>query len=246
MKKILIIGATSGIVIACARLWAAQKADFFLVARNEEKLKQVANDLLARGATTVNTFVMDANDFDKHLPMLKQAYATLGVVDIALLGYGTLSDQAACNKHVDVALHELTTNCLSPVSLLTELSHHLIAQKNGTIAVISSVAGDRGRAKLAIYGSAKAFLTSYCSALRNRLCKYGVHVITIIPGYVATPMTEGLESRLIPIATPEKAAHDIVRAIDKKKDVLYTPWFWRYIMLIIKLIPEKIFKRLDL
>ncbi|WP_250523076.1 MULTISPECIES: SDR family NAD(P)-dependent oxidoreductase, partial [unclassified Caballeronia] len=131
-------------------------------------------------------------------------------------------------------------------ALITPIANRLEAQRHGTLAVISSVAGDRGRPSNYLYGSAKAALQAFLEGLRARLFKVGVHVVDIKPGFVATPMTAGLPLPGPLVATPEKVAKDIVRGIDRKKDVLYTPWFWWGIMLIIRNVPRFVFKRASL
>jgi decaprenylphospho-beta-D-erythro-pentofuranosid-2-ulose 2-reductase len=243
MKKILIIGATSSIATSCARRWVMQKATFFLVGRTAEKLGQVADDLAARGAT-VHTQVLDLNRFDQHATMLDACYAAIGEVDIALIAHGTLPDQKACEQDAQLAVQEFTNNGLSVIALLTNLANRMEVQKSGCIAVISSVAGDRGRPSNYLYGAAKGAVTVFCSGLRGRLLKSGVHVLIIKPGFVDTPMTQGLSLPKLLLATPDKVAQDIVRAVEKRRDTLYTPWFWRFIMLIIIHIPGAIFKRL--
>ena len=245
MKKILIVGGTSAIATACARRWADQGADFFLVGRTADKLGQVADDLVARGAT-VQTHVLDLNRFDQHSAMLDACYAALGQVDIALIAHGTLPDQKACEQDAQVAIKEFTNNSLSVIALLTDLANRMEAQQSGCIAVIASVAGDRGRPSNYLYGAAKGAVTDFCSGLRARLFKSGVHVLTIKPGFVDTPMTQGLALPKLLLVTPDKVAQDIVRAVEKGRDTLYTPWFWRVIMLIIIHIPGAIFKRLAL
>jgi decaprenylphospho-beta-D-erythro-pentofuranosid-2-ulose 2-reductase len=245
MKQILIIGATSAIATACARRWAMEGATFFLVGRTEEKLGQVADDLSARGAT-VHTHLLDLNNLEQHSAMLDECFAKMGQVDVALIAHGTLPDQKACEQNAQQALQEFTNNGLSVIALLTDLANRMEAQKSGCIAVISSVAGDRGRPSNYLYGAAKSAVTTFCSGLRGRLCKSGVQVLTIKPGFVDTPMTQGLALPRLLLATPEKVAQDIVRAVEKRQDNLYTPWFWRFIMLIIIHIPGPIFKRLGL
>ncbi len=245
MKKILVIGATSAIATACARCWVGQGVSFFLVGRSVEKLGQVAADLTARG-NTVHMYVLDLNSFDQHAAMLDAGYAALGYIDIALIAHGTLPDQKTCELDAQRAVQEFTNNGLSVIALLTELANRMEAQKSGCIAVISSVAGDRGRPSNYLYGAAKGAVSEFCSGLRSRLFKSGVHVLTIKPGFVDTPMTQALHLPKLLLATPEKVAQDIVRAIEKRRDTLYTPWFWRWIMLIIIHIPGLIFKRLGL
>ncbi|OJA77845.1 short-chain dehydrogenase [Burkholderia ubonensis] len=246
MKNILIVGATSAIATACARKWASEGARLFLVARNGERLDQVADDLRARGASLTECHRLDIDDLGAHADMLAHCAQALGKLDIVLVAPGTLPDQNACEADPTIAVREFNTNAVSLIALLTPLANVLAAQGSGTLAVISSVAGDRGRGSNYLYGSAKAALSAFCEGLRARLFKVGVHVVTIKPGFVATPMTEGMPLPGPLVAVPEKVATDIVRAIDRQTNVLYTPWFWTGIMLIIRSIPQRIFKRLSL
>jgi len=246
MKNILIVGATSAIAIACARQWAKEGARFFLVARNGERLEQVADDLKARGAQLATCHQLDIDRLDLHSTMLEKCASELGALDVVLVAPGTLPDQAACQSDPAVAVKEFTTNATSLIALLTPIANTLEAQKRGTLAVISSVAADRGRPSNYLYGSAKAALSAFCEGLNARLFKAGAHVLTIKPGFVATPMTAGLPLPGPLVATPEKVARDILRAIDKRKDVVYTPWFWSLIMFIIRSVPKPVFKRTSL
>jgi short-subunit dehydrogenase len=246
MKNILIVAATSAIAIACARQWATQGARFFLVARNGERLQQVAADLSARGAQLAAFHQLDVDCVDQHAEMLDRCHRELGALDIVLVAPGTLPDQAACQADPALAIHEFTTNAVSTIALLTPIANILEAQKRGTLAVISSVAGDRGRPSNYLYGSAKAALSTFCEGLNARLFKVGVHVLTIKPGFVITPMTAGLPLPGPLVATPDQVAHDILRAVEKRKDVLYTRWFWAFIMLIIRCVPRYLFKRASL
>jgi decaprenylphospho-beta-D-erythro-pentofuranosid-2-ulose 2-reductase len=246
MKKILICGATSTIAVACAKIWAVEKAEFFLVARNADKLQQTADDLIVRGATKVHQLVADLNQFDRHQEIINNTFSDLKTVDIALIAHGTLPDQNACEQNVDLALKEFSSNGLSVISLLTLLAGKMANQKSGTIAVISSVAGDRGRGSNYLYGSAKAAVTTFCEGLRAKLFQSNVNVLTIKPGFVDTAMTKDLQLPKLLLATPEKVANDIIKAIQKNKNSIYTPWFWWGIMLIIKCIPTAIFKKLKL
>lgn len=246
MKKILIVGATSAIATACARQWAAQGCEFFLVARNEERLQQTAADLGARGAGRITTHLMDATDLAAHAAMLEQCLASLHQIDIALIAHGTLPDQKACEQDVELALRELSSNGVSVIALLTRLANQFERQRCGTLAVISSVAGDRGRPTNYLYGTAKAAVSTFCEGLRARLFKVGVHVIDIRPGFVDTPMTRGLPLPAALVASPEQVASRIVAGIERRADVLYAPGFWALIMLIIRSIPRALFKRLNL
>ncbi len=246
MKRVLIIGATSAIATACARLWAVQGSEFFLVARNAEKLQQTAADLQGRGAKNVTLHEMDATNSTAHPAMLASCMAALGQIDIALIAHGTLPDQKACEQDVNVALQELANNGTSVIALLTTLANQFEIQRCGSLAVISSVASDRGRPSNYLYGSAKAAVSTFCEGLRARMFKVGVHVITIKPGFVDTPMTKGLPLPAALVAKPEQVALRIVAGIERKANVLYTPGFWALIMLIIRCIPTPIFKRLNL
>jgi hypothetical protein len=245
MKKVLIIGATSAIAEATARLFAARGDRLCLMARNSERLQTIAKDLQIRGADAVHTLVLDANSFREHPVALAEALEQLGGIDIALIAHGTLPDQRACELSFELTLKELTTNAISIISLLTQLANTLEAQGSGSLAVIGSVAGDRGRQSNYVYGSAKAMVATFMQGLRNRLHKRGVQVLTIKPGFVDTPMTATFDKGPL-WAQPQDIAEGIVKAIDKNKNETYLPFFWRYIMLIIKLIPEKIFVRLSL
>ncbi|NOT85958.1 MAG: SDR family oxidoreductase [Methylococcaceae bacterium] len=245
MRKILIVGATSAIAEATARVWAEQGDHLFLVARNHEKLALIADDLRVRGCQNVAVYSMDANDFDAHIAMLDAATQALNGLDTVLIAHGTLSDQAACQQSVALTLQEFNTNALSFIALLTHIANRFEQQKQGTIAVISSVAGDRGRQSNYVYGSAKAMVTTFMSGLRQRLYKSGVVVVTIKPGFVDTPMTAEFKKGALWVS-PETIARCIQAAIEKPRDVIYAPWFWCGIMTVIKLIPEWLFKRLKL
>lgn len=242
MKKILIIGTTSAIAEATARIWAQRGDELFLVARNQERLNVITEDLKVRGSSGVHSYCMDANNFEEHLPMLNTAFDVLGNIDVVLIAHGTLSNQKECEHSVGLTMQEIKTNTLSVIALLTDLANRFEAKGSGTIAVISSVAGDRGRASNYIYGSAKAMVTTFTSGLRQRLYKSGVSVVTIKPGFVDTPMTASFKKGLL-WAKPASVAVKIVRAVDKRKDEVYIPAFWWAVMMVIKTIPNSIFKR---
>ena len=244
MRKVLIVGASSAIAEAVARLFAAQGDMLYLVGRRAEALEAIAADLRVRGAARAQTEVMDANTIERHAALLDNADAALGGLDTVLIAHGTLSDQAVCQKSVALTFQELHTNALSVIALLTLVATRFEAQRSGMIAVISSVAGDRGRQSNYVYGTAKAAVSTFLSGLRQRLHKSSVHVVTIKPGFVDTPMTRGFPKGLL-WAQPERVARDIVTAMEKGKDVVYTPGFWRVIIWIIESLPEKIFKSLS-
>lgn len=245
-QNILIIGATSGIAEAVARRYAEQGAQLFLVARNGKKVEAISTDLAARGAKAVQMFVMDANDSERIPQMVDAAWQAFGTFDVALVAQGTLPEQLRSETNIPYAIAEFRTNAESVIACLAGLAQHFEQQGKGVIAVIGSVAGDRGRSSNYLYGAAKAAIDTYASGLRARLFKNGVHVLTIKPGFVATPMTADLNLPGLLTVTPEHVARDIHRAITKRKDVLYTPWFWSLIMLIIRWIPAAIFKRMKL
>jgi len=243
--NIFIIGGASAIAVETARLFAAEGAEILLAGRDVEKLNAIRDDLKVRGARRVEVMAMDAADIAKHPQMLEQAVQTLGVIDAALIAYGTLSDQAACQRSVELTLKEFNTNAVSVISLLTLLGNYFEGRRTGTLAVISSVAGDRGRGSNYVYGAAKSAVTAFSSGLRARLSKSGVRVVTIKPGMVDTPMTAALKKSTL-FATPQTVGKDIFHAMRRGPDVLYTPFFWRYIMSIIRSIPESVFRRTKL
>ncbi|MEQ1754362.1 MAG: SDR family oxidoreductase [Micropepsaceae bacterium] len=246
MNRIVIIGATSAIAEQCARLWASSGAAFFIVGRNTQKLDAVKNDLIARGAAQVTIHQMDANDHSEHERMVKTATDILSGIDIVLLAHGTLPNQILCEQNPEFAIMEFETNAVSTIALLTRLGPILESQKHGTIAVISSVAGDRGRPSNYLYGSAKGAVSIFCQGLRARLHKSGANVLTVKPGFVDTPMTRDLKLPALLVTSPARVAGDIVRAVEKRQSVIYSPPWWRAIMLIIKLIPEAVFRRMKL
>lgn len=246
MKNILIIGATSAIAEAVARKFAQRGERFYLLARNTERLATIASDLAIRGAKEVEVSTFDANDTASHQASLDKACKWMGAIDIALIAHGTLGDQKISEVNAASALREIQTNAISTISLLTQLANIMEDQRHGTIAVISSVAGDRGRPSNYVYGTAKAAVTAFCEGLRARLHKSGVHVLTIKPGIVKTPMTEGFEAPEILKSEPETVAQDIVRGIDKEKDTIYTPWYWKYIMMGVVHLPGSVFKKINI
>jgi len=249
MNRIVIIGATSAIAHAAARLWAAQGAALFLVGRDAVRLDANAADLRVRGAASVAVHAMDATEDAAHAPMLAAAIAALGEsggVDVALIAHGTLPDQRECETDLARLRAEIETNGVS-VCLLSQLfANHFAAQGAGALAVIGSVAGDRGRQSNYAYGAAKGLVARFTEGLRNRVAKSGVQVLLVKPGFVDTPMTAEFEKRGLLWAQPEAIAAGMLRAIAAKRDVVYLPWFWRWIMLVIRHIPERVFKRLSL
>ena len=245
LKRILVIGATSSIAEHCGRLWASRGNILYLVARNKDRLNKVAAELRVRGATETFSYCMDLNAIDSHSTMLDAAEKALGEIDTVLIAHGTLPNQKACEFSVEEMLAEINTNALSSISLLTLIANRFEVKQAGTIAVVTSVAGERGRASNYVYGSAKAMITSFSSGLRQRLHKSNVAVVTIKLGFVDTPMTKDFKKGVL-WSEPSSVAAKIVRAIDRRNDELYVPMFWWVVMLIIKNLPNKIFKRIYL
>jgi len=245
MKKILIIGATSVIAEHCARVWATRGDKLYLVARNEERVQTIAADLEVRGAIQVAANCLNLNEVKRHAALLDEAENAMNGIDVVLIAHGTLSNQKSCEQSAEETLAEIQTNALSTISLLTLIANRFEAKKQGTICVISSVAGDRGRASNYVYGSAKAMLTAFTSGLRQRLNKSNVAVVTIKPGFVDTPMTAEFKKGLL-WTTPAKVATKITNAIDRRKDEVYVPEFWWAIMAVIKVIPSLFFKKFSL
>jgi short-subunit dehydrogenase len=241
--KILILGANSMIAHEVAKLFAADGAEFCLVARNADRLSATGDDLMSRGAPRVEMIIADLDDLGGHASLIESAWTQMGGIDAALVAHGTLGEQKRSEREVDEALRQFNTNATSYVSLLTLLGNRFEQQRRGCIAVISSVAGDRGRGSNYVYGSAKSAVSAFTSGLRARLSKADVAVVTIKPGLVDTPMTEGIRKGPL-AADPVKVGRRIYEAMLKGEDVLYTPWFWGPIMLAIRGMPERVFKKL--
>ena len=244
-RRVLVLGATSAIAQATARRLARDGDGLFLVARDPDRLEIVARDLEIRGARTVGRLAADLNDFARHAEIIAEAARELDGLDTVLLAHGVLGDQQRCQMSFAEAELVLRTNLLSAVSLLTILADRFEEQGAGTIVALSSVAGDRGRQSNYVYGASKGALSLFLQGLRNRLHRCGVRVLTVKPGFVATPMTAHLERGPL-FAAPETIARGIHRALRHGGDVIYLPGFWRIIMGVIRAIPESLFKRLKL
>lgn len=245
MQKIIIIGAGSAIAEATARIYASRGARLFLVARNAQKVADMAADLKIRGAEDVATAILDVNNLGAHRAILDDAWSFLGAPDVVLLAHGTLPSQSDCEGSVEIALSEFATNATSTIALLTDVANRLQAAKHGCIAAISSVAGDRGRASNYLYGASKAAVSTFLSGLRQRLNGDSVNVLTIKPGFVDTPMTRDFKKGAL-WAKPDAVAKGIVKAVDKRKAIVYLPWFWWGIMFVIKHVPEFMFRKIKL
>lgn len=241
--KLVIFGATSAIAIAVARHYALRGATLHLVARDSARLDELRRDLIVRGAETVTAAHADLTDTQNHASLVANARAQLGVIDLALSCYGALPSQSDCEQNIGDLLQNFDINATSALALLTELAKVLEAQKEGQLAVVTSVAGDRGRRSNYAYGASKAAVSTFAEGLRARLHSSGVGVIDIRPGLVDTPMTAYLPKGPL-FSSPEQVAKCIVRGIDKNRSLIYAPGYWRWVMLAVRLIPTRIFQRL--
>ena len=244
-KRILIFGATSAIAQEVARSLAAHSCRFVLVARNRQRLQSVASDLISRGASSADVMVTDLAELAGHDELVESAWSALGAADIAVLAHGLLGDQAAAQSDFQAARNILETNFISAASLITLLVNKFEHQGFGSLVVLGSVAGDRGRKSNYVYGSSKAALDCFLAGIRHRLHGSGIQVLTVKPGLVDTPMTAHLpKSRLF--ARSEVVGRKIVSAIQKGKRTAYVPSYWRPVMMLIRHLPEPIFNRLEI
>ena len=243
MKTVALFGATSDIAAAVARRYAAEGCRLVLIGRDETALAASAADLGVRSAAPVATELGDFARLDDIPQLVAAVWERFGGLDIALIAYGSLPDQARCEQDAEAATAAMTLNFISPALLAGALANRFAAQGHGVIAVISSVAGDRGRRSNYVYGAAKGGLQRYLEGLRHRLAATGVAVLDIRPGFVSTKMTAHLNGSGPLWATPDAVAGDIVGAIKARRAVLYTPWFWRLIMLLIRALPRAIMHR---
>lgn len=240
--RVAIFGATSAMAQATARLLAGRGAALFLVGRDPEKLQAVADDLRVRGAT-VHAARADLDDTARHGALLDEAAAALGRIEVVLVAQGVLATSDAAEADLAVAERLLVTNFLAPALLCEAAALRLAAQGTGTLVAIGSVAGDRGRQSNYAYGGAKGGLAIFLEGLRNRMFHRGVHVVTVKPGFVDSPMTAHVKKNAL-FAPPAAVARAILRAVERRRDVVYVPGFWRLIMLVIRHLPERVFKRM--
>jgi decaprenylphospho-beta-D-erythro-pentofuranosid-2-ulose 2-reductase len=243
-ERIAIFGATSAIAQAVARRLARSGVSLHLVARDAQKLDAVRADIAARGAK-VTTSLADLDEIDRHSALIEEAAQSMGGLDAALIAQGTLPDQAACEGDFGLTQKQWRTNFVSPASLAALLANRFEAQGRGTIAAISSVAGDRGRRSNYVYGTAKGALSIFLEGLRARLEPKGVKVVVVKPGFVDTPMTASFPKGAL-WASPDTIAAGIVRAMESGAGEVYLPWFWWPIMFVIRHLPWAIFSRLKI
>ena len=241
MKTALILGATSDIANACSEQLAQQGYSLQLAGRSEASLNTIKSDLEIRFKASVSTHIFDALDFKSHAKFYTDLRTS---PDLVICAFGILGDQKKAESDWELCKEIMDANFTGAVSILNIAANDMVEKKSGTIVGISSVAGERGRMSNYIYGSAKAGFTAYLSGLRNRLQKVGVHVLTVEPGFVQTKMTEGLPLPKPLTALPEQVAKGIIKAVKKGTNEVYILGIWRLIMLIIRTIPEFVFKKL--
>jgi decaprenylphospho-beta-D-erythro-pentofuranosid-2-ulose 2-reductase len=245
-RSVLLVGATSGIMRAVAREYASRGYDLLLVGRDAQEMGILAADLSIRTGVTARTYALDALSYGDHEEVLDACFRAAGEgLEGVIVGLGYLGEQKRAQDDPAEARRILDTNFTAPVMLLNRVANRLEERGRGFICVLSSVAGDRGRQSNYIYGSAKAGLSAYLQGLRNRMHHAGVQVTTVKPGFVDTSMTYGMDGLFL-VASPEKVARGIARAVAAGRDEVYLPGFWRWIMLAIRTTPERLFKRLRL
>ena len=242
-ETVLILGARSGMAIAIAHHFASLGYTIQLAARNLEELQPMKSDLELRYEIPVSIHEFDVLATDSHDVFIEKLPK---LPDIAICAVGVLADQESCDKDPVLATSVIRTNFEGPAIIFTLLANHFEQRGTGILIGISSVSGLRGRTKQAYYGAAKSGFSTVLAGLRNRLAKKNVHVITVLPGFVATRMTENLDLPARLTAQPEEVAQAILKAVKKKKNVIYVRPIWRLIMLIIRLIPENIFKKMNI
>lgn len=240
---VLILGANSDMALATARRYAQSGFNLYLASRNKEECERNAADIRLRFGVQAEATFFDAREFESHSAFYEAlAVKPEGVV----VGFGFMSDQADAQQDFNLAKAMIETNYSGAVSILEVVAHDFENREKGFIVGISSVAGDRGRQSNYIYGSTKAAFSTYLDGLRHRLFKSGVYVLTVKPGFVATKMTAGLDLPEKLTAKPDDVAEAIYQAVQKKRDTLYVKGLWRWIMLIIRNVPEFLFKKTQL
>jgi short-subunit dehydrogenase len=246
-KSLVILGGASRVGRALAHAFAREGYDLLLGDLDLDEAGYVADDVRVRHGVSVQTLAFDAATFDTHAAFVDSCETALGgIPDGLVVCFGYMAEQEAAQNDFTLVLRMIDVNLTGTMSVLERFASKFAARGVGFIAVLSSVAGDRGRQSNYLYGTTKAGLSAYLQGLRNRLQASGVQVLTVKPGFMDTKMTYGLPLPALLVATPEQAAQDIVRAVRKRQDVVYVRFFWRYIMLIIRWIPECVFKRMHL
>ncbi|MGB7269078.1 MAG: SDR family oxidoreductase [Albidovulum sp.] len=240
----IILGATSAMARAFARKVAANGATVLLAGRDLDDLGVIAADCRLRGASQAEVLSFDARKPKGFDALITRMETEDGILNAAVF-VGSMPEQSAIDADPGLIDGTVTDSFTGPARFLQMLAPLIEARGGGTVVGVGSVAGDRGRLGNYVYGAAKAGFHTYLSGLRNRLTRAGGHVVTVKPGFVDTAMTWGLPGMFL-VATPDAVAEDILKAVQKRRNVIYTPFFWRYIMLIIRTIPEPIFKKLKI
>ena len=240
---VLVIGATSAIARAVAEEFASRGQNLYLAGRDLPELWRLASDFEIRHGVSVQVGVVDAEDFTAHGEFVKHVVKRAGGLAGVVVALGYLGDQSAVEQNPRDCVDVVTRNYSGAMSLLLHLANHFEETRTGFVIGISSIAGDRGRVKNYVYGSAKAGMSAFLQGLRARLHKVGVHVMTVKPGFVDTSMTYGMDG-LMMLATPEDVGKQIVRALERRKDIAYVPGIWKWVMLAVRTIPERIFKKM--
>ena len=243
METVLVLGATSDIGIAIAKKFASQKYNIQLAARKPAQLEAIQSDIKIRAGVYCTTHTFDALKYDTHASFFESLNPK---PDVTIAIFGIMDEEEDAFNEWELTERMINTNYTGAVSILNIAAKHYISTKKGDIIGISSVAGDRGRASKLIYGSSKAAFSAYLAGLRNKCFKENVHVMTVKPGFVYTRMTENMPLPKPLTSTPDELAGIVYSGFEKKKNVIYIKWFWRYIMLIIKNIPEFQFKKMKL
>lgn len=246
-KRIVIIGATSAIAKHCARLWVSGQAlDLTLVGRDVGRIERVAADLKIRSPQSEIRILQAEFLNPTAIQATVDGIVAQGKVDIVLIAHGSLPDQAGCQNDMQACREALEINGLSPVLYAEAFAKHMARADHGTLALIGSVAGERGRKSNYIYGAAKGLVTRYAQGLQHRFASTGVKVVLIKPGPTDTPMTAHLKEKGTKLASLDGVARQIVDAIRAEKAVVYTPGKWLLIMAIIRQLPSFIFNKIDL
>lgn len=243
----LFLGASSAVARNMADIYAGRGEHLILAGRDIEDLSRTASHLNIKYKVEVTALQFDSCDWDAHLGLIQKIKQladgyTLNIIALSAI----MPDQKEMEQDTKLALSCIQTGYSGLISLINPLAAYMEEQERGSMIFFGSVAGDRGRLNNYLYGSVKAALACYASGLRNRLGRKNIHVMTVKPGFIDTKMIKGMKLPPLPIAKPKDVARHVVKAHDKKRNILYTPHFWLYIMMIIKLIPEFIFKKLKI
>lgn len=245
MKKILIIGANSALALPCIKIWAKKDYSLFLVGRNEAKLEYLKNDLEKKYNINVQISVKNLIN-KKNCDELKDEYfRENNSLDILFICYGILGEQENLLSNNDSLVNHVFINSISKIIIINSFLSHFKKQKKGSIAVITSVAGDIGKSSNFIYGSSNATLSNYLTGLRQYLFRFNINVVNVKPGLLDTPMTSNFKKNFL-FSNPNKICNTLVNSIEKKNNDVYLPFYWRYIMFVVKLIPKFLFNRIKI